>query len=246
MGSKLSLSSGDVNVIGEILSYEFRGPFMEEGVNGLYFNSIYLPEEVVTLILSYINPKNILSASLVCKRWCNIVKSTRFWVGIYERNHGKQPEKLPWYVFYCYFSQKLLDHNLLKNGNGQEGYKYWETLHSGGNGFTIEQTPCGADPLPSDVPEFHGHTSCFATSYERCIKRQQINLFKISKLLYYIVNKFKPHIYMSEWVAGRFDCGCVYILTGLLGSKERIVHDQSSREFRVEQWHGKEWSKVKS
>lgn len=246
MGGKLSLSSGgDVNVIREILKYEFHGPFREEGTNGLYFNSIYLPEEVVTVILSYINPNDMLRASLVCKRWCNIIKSTRFWVGIYERKHKRQPEKLPWYVFYCYISQNLLDHNLLKNGNGQDGYTFWEILQNGGNGFKIEQTPCGADLLPQGVPEFDGHTSCFATSFERCIKRQEICLLK-NKLLFYIVNKFKPDIYMSEWVTGRFDCGCVYILTGLLESKQSIVYDKSTREFRVEQWQGKEWSKVKS
>lgn len=241
MGSKLSLSP---TTIEEIIKYEFHGPLKEEDeVNGLYFGKIYLPEEVVTLILSYIGPQHILNATLVCKRWCNIIKSTRFWTHIYQQKLGKQPEKLPWYVFYCYFSQNLLDHNLLQNGNGQEGFKYWELLENGGNGFIIEQTPCGADPLPAGIPEFHGHTSCFATSYARCTKRQAIYLFN-SKLLLYIVNKFKPDIYISEWVTGRFDCGCLYILTGLLENRNGIVYDKSSPEIRIEQWQGKSWFKV--
>lgn len=231
--------------IEDILNYEFHGPLtVENGTNGLKFKGIYLPEEIVILILSYVDLQHILKASLVCKRWCNIIKSTSFWTRVYQREHGEQPEKLPWYVFYCHFSRKLLDCNLLKNGNGQNGFKYWNILENGGNGFKIEQTPCGSDPLPSDVPEFEGHKSCFVTSYDRCLKRQEVKLTD-SKLLFYIVNKFKPDIYLSEWVCGRYDCGCMYILTCLLRYKDHVVYDKSSQEYRVDQWAGKEWSKVK-
>lgn len=243
MGATLSAAlSNDCNM-NDILNYQFHGPFtIEDETNGLYFNGIYLPEEIVILILSYVNPQYILNASSVCKRWCNIIKSTTFWTRLYEQKHNKPPEKLPWYVFYCYFSQQLLDNNLLKNGNGQEGFKYWQIIENGGNKFIVEQTPQGADRLPPDIPEFNGHKSCFATSFDSCIKRQEIQLK--SKLLYYIVNKFKPNIYMSEWVAGRFDCGCVYILTCLLKNNLEVVYDKSSQEFRVEQWKGKKWTKV--
>lgn len=229
----------------DIVNYQFHGPLQENNsTNGLCFRGIYLPEEVVTVILSHINPGDILKATLVCKKWCNIIKSTVFWCRIYERCYGKQPKKLPWYVFYCYFATKLLDHNLLKNGNGEQGYKHWKTIKNGGDGFRIEKVPCGADPLPEGVPEFNGKKSCFATSYHACIKAQEINLTD-NKLLLYIVNKFKPTIYMSEWVAGRFDCGCIYYLSGQLLYKGETKCERISEEFRVEQWQGKSWSKVR-
>lgn len=243
MGSKLSASSETMN-IEDILKYKFHQPFaVEDEINGLCFNGVYLPEEIVTLILSLISPDQILRASLVCKRWCNIIKSTTFWFRLYEETQGKHPEKLPWYVFYGFFTN-LLDHNLLKNGNGQERFNYWNIIENGGEQFIVEETPAGADPLPLDVPDFNGHKCCFATSYQRCVKRQEITLLQ-NKLLAYIVNKFKPDIYLSEWVAGRFDCGCKYLLTCLLRHKKNIVYDKSSPEFRVEQWQGKEWTKVK-
>lgn len=244
MGAKMSASSAEID-IRDLLKYEFHGPLKDEDeTNGLCFKNVYLPEEVVTLILSFISPEHILKTTLVCKKWCNIIKSTLFWTDIYKRKVGKQPEKLPWYVFYCYFATDLLDRNLLKNGNGQKGFKHWEIIADGGSGFTVEKDPCGADPLPPNIPEFNGCTSCFATSYDNCIKRQEIKLSK-SKLLLYIVNKHKPSIYLSEWVCGRFDCGCVYILTCALMYKNVVMYDKSTPDFRVAQWEGKEWSKVR-
>ncbi|RZC35562.1 FBA and/or F-box-like domain containing protein [Asbolus verrucosus] len=192
-------------------TFKFHDSFIEDTSNGLYFNNFYLPEEVVLIILSYIDPKEVLKASLVCKKWCNLIKSDPFWFAIYSRVHKKKPKKLPWYVYYCLFASNYFDQNLIKNGNGQDKYEHWRIVQNGGDGFAIEDSPIGADPLSLDIPEFNGRTSCFATSYFECNKLQEISL-ESSPLMQLILNKFKPHIYLSEWVAGRFDCGCNYIL----------------------------------
>ncbi|KAG5900532.1 F-box only protein 6 [Gonioctena quinquepunctata] len=146
------------------------------------------------------------------------------------------------------------------NGNGQEKYKHWKILNNFGDQFRIENPPIGSDPLPLGVPEFNGYTSCFATSYYECTKVQEI-LLKNKLLLRYIMDKFMPHIYISEWVAGRFDCGSryklgirgcgeeytkgdVFSLYGSDDSPEIIAEFQKSEEVFVEQWKGKEWKKV--
>ncbi|RZC35566.1 F-box only protein 6 [Asbolus verrucosus] len=250
-------------------TFEFHNSFIEDTNNGLYFNNVYFPEEVLVMILGYVDPKEILKASLVCKKWCNIIKSDSFWFALYSRVYGEKPKKLPWYVYYCLFSSNYFDQNLIKNGNGQDKYEHWRIIRNGGDGFAIEDPPAGADPLPLDTPEFDGKTSCFATSYGECDKFQEISL-ENNPLMQLILNKFKPHMYLSEWAAGRFDCGCTYILQcKLYGKKlpeepspqtfrrkgrdysevslgidsEKVLHIQRTGT-RVEQWAGSTWSKV--
>uniref|UniRef100_V5GSZ5 F-box only protein n=1 Tax=Anoplophora glabripennis TaxID=217634 RepID=V5GSZ5_ANOGL len=238
--------------------FQFMSPFEDDSTNGLYFNDIYLPEEIIANILSHVPPKDVLKLTRVCKKWCNIVKSENFWMHVYNRHHSKA-KKLPWYVYYCYFTTNNFE-NLLKNGNGQEQYKHWKIIKNFGDKFTIEDPPTGADPLPLGVPDFNGHTSCFATSFQDCNKIQIISL-KNKRLLRYILNKFNPHIYASEWVTGRFDCGCTYRLV-LKGYKESFneeeLDDFSDEEdesntnalfylatgTNVEQWQGRQWEKV--
>lgn len=94
------------------------------------------------------------------------------------------------------------------------------------------------------------------------IQFQQIQL-KNKRLLRYIIKKHKPHIYVSEWMAGRFDCGCRYQL-GILGYGDNFDKDleeaenlsnlqnisaiehffHKNKEVFVEQWQGRVWKKV--
>ncbi|KAJ8922010.1 hypothetical protein NQ315_008649 [Exocentrus adspersus] len=243
-----------------VKEFQFMEPFEEVSTNGLCLNNIYLPEEVVADILSYIPLDNVLNLTLVCKKWCNIIKSENFWRDVYNRKrYPHKAKKLPWYVFYSYFTTNNFD-NLIKNGNGEEQYKHWKILKNFGDEFKIEDPPAGANPLPAGVPEFHGHTSCFATSFYECSKIQEISLVN-KRLLRYIMYKFGPHIYASEWVAGRFDCGCLYKMV-LKGYKDNYdvlaqlnpyiedVDEITSPDFmlattmEVEQWQGRKWEKV--
>lgn len=237
-------TSLEFNPTQSTLDYEFLPPFVEDTDNGLCFKDIYVPEEVLTLILSHVPAKQLLRLSLVCKKWCRIIRSHALWALVYERHYKKVAKRLPWYVFYCRFSTEYFDRNLLKNGNGQEEYKHWKIIKSYGDGFRIEAEPVGAKPLPEDVAEFNGHRSCFATSYYECNKLQEIYLGR-SRLVQYVINKYTPTIIASEWATGRFDCGCVYRLICRLMNKERNFNlHEDSVQHRIEQWSDPEWTKV--
>lgn len=73
------------------------------------------------------------------------------------------------------------------------------------------------------------------------------------------MKQHKPHIYISEWMAGRFDCGCRYQL-GILGFGKNYDREieattrmlsytvkplfHKTKEETVEQWQGRAWKKV--
>lgn len=155
----------------KILRFEFHGKLIQENpTNGLCFNGIFLPEEVVEVILSHVSVKHILHATLVCKTWCNIIKSSHFWSRIYKRQGGKTTRNLPWYIFYCHFATELLDRNLLKNCT--------RIKHHSPGWFT---------------------------------KFQYIDL-TTNNLLLYIVNKHKPHIYVSGLVCYQSDIVFMFML----------------------------------
>ncbi|CAG9859983.1 unnamed protein product [Phyllotreta striolata] len=241
-----------------VADFKFHDPlYEEEEFNGLVFNSIFIPEEVLTQILSFIPPKELLPLTLVCKKWCNIIKSECIWMEIYNKGHTHRAKLLPWYVYYLYFTTDSFT-NLLKNGNGKDGFKNWVILKNLGDQFKIEDPPKGSDPLPEGVPDFNGHTSCFVTSYYECNKIQEIQL-ENKRLLRYVMNKYRPQIAASEWVAARFDCGCEYKLTfrgfgpNYLPKEpneyvdEEEIEDalfEKHKSVRFEQWAGKSWEKV--
>lgn len=210
--------------------------------NGLVLKNTYLPEEVLVHILSFTKPEKVLRLSLVCKRWHRIVRSRELWFIIYERHYKKKPKKLPWFIYYCLFSTEFFDKNLLKNGNGENNFKHWIFNCNNNDFFKIEKEPIGADPLPEDIPDFNGHKSCFVTSYSRNNKEQRIQLN--NNLLSIMLDYYKPNIYVSEWTAGRFDCGCVYMLTcKLIGDSEEILLERTIQNT-VKQWEGGKWIKV--
>lgn len=158
----------------DVREFKFHGLFNEVDSNGLILNKIYLPTEVIIHILSFIDPNNLLELSLVCKNWCNIIKSNIIWKEIYKRHYPKQRAKnVPWYVYYNYFTTNNYK-NLIKNGNGQMRYEHWEIVKNFGDEFKIENPPVGVDPLPGNVPDFNGAKSCFATSFYECNKIQVV------------------------------------------------------------------------
>ncbi|CAG9771373.1 unnamed protein product [Ceutorhynchus assimilis] len=239
----------------------------ENSLNGLQIKNVYIPEEIISNIFTYLSPSDILNCSSVCKRWFNIAKSNALWHTIYnEKEYPKKAKHLPWYVFYLYFATDNFK-NLIENGNGQDGFKNWTIVYNGGDKFRVEKIPVGSDPLPEGIPDFRGKQSCFATSFEISSKYQVVDL-KEKNLLKYIIRKYKPALYASEWFAGRFDCGCFYKLN-ILCNKNHIQPSPTmipdpvrayilaasiekpdpasyslSVEKKIEQWAGRAWEKV--
>lgn len=211
--------------------------------NGLSLNNIYLPQEVLLHLLSFIEPKKLLQYCRVCRTWNKLIKSYSLWSIIYKRKYNNKPKKLPWYVYYCFFTSNYFHKNLLQNCNGEHRFTNWQMTSNGGGGFIIEAVPMGSDPLPTDVPEFNGKSSCFATSYGRCSKNQRIHLDQ-NKLLKFILENYKPHIYISEWVAGRFDCGCIYSMNCIFKDKDDKDIGNAVCGYIVQQWEGSKWTKV--
>ncbi|XP_018331071.1 F-box only protein 6-like [Agrilus planipennis] len=210
--------------------------------NGFILLGRTIPEEMILEILSYVDPKEILKLGLVCKNWYNITRSHLFWVNVSEKHNRIIHKQLPWYLFYCLFAMNYFDTNLIKNGNGESQFEHWNIIANGGDGFRVEERPCGSNLLPVNVPEFNGHTSCFATSFSACIKEQVIELK--SKLFLYVLNEYKPHIHASEWVTCRGDCGSTYWMRLILLNEKDENLAEADKSFEREQWSEPRWTKI--
>ena len=150
-----------------------------EPTNGLIFNHIYITDELLARILSYVPDLDVIRVCrLVCTNWRDLIDSNEVWI-FKSRSLSRvvpnqvlrclQPLPTNLYrevVFYDPYSIR----NLIKNPNGEEGAAFWIFEKSGGNGWVVESPPVYADPL-IDIPEVTGN-SCFATSYYMCSKYQ--------------------------------------------------------------------------
>lgn len=52
----------------ELANFKFLSPVDDYTDNGLFLNDYYLPEELVTIILSHVDTKHVLKLSQVCKK----------------------------------------------------------------------------------------------------------------------------------------------------------------------------------
>ncbi|KAL1492132.1 hypothetical protein ABEB36_012620 [Hypothenemus hampei] len=196
---------------------KLRRQFMsiENYCNGLQFGDNFIPKEILIHILSYLSPADILEASMVCKNWFNMTRSSYMWRMKYERLEApKKAKNLPWYVYFYYFNVDTL----VKNTNGEEAFKHWMFICNGGDRLIIEHSPKGCEPMPKEHPDFHGYTSCFTTSYGMALKYQVIELSE-KKLLQHIIRTHHPALYASEWFVGRKDCSSLYKLIVICNTK---------------------------
>lgn len=106
----------------------------DSGLNKTLFDS--LPDEMVVLTLSYVDPDTLVDCRLVCRRWQLLVENYAFqekasreneWVndgrGFYsfsaiDRNTVRKLD-LPWYVFRAICKHDPFHRNLIKNHCGQ-------------------------------------------------------------------------------------------------------------------------------
>lgn len=118
-------------------------------------------------------------------------------------------------------------------------FAHWQVTQNHGDGWRVEKTPAGADPLPL------ANQSCFATSYGVCSKEQVIFLVK-EGVVPEVLDIFKPAIEVSEWYAGRFDCGCMYrLIVELLDVAKKPVATFDTGELVTPQWAGRQWQQVR-
>lgn len=205
------------------------------------------PDSILENVFCFLPPKDLIqNCRLVCKRFRDIIDSNGFWKSKCEREKKALPnfrfKELPprYYQAICIYN--AYGRNLLKNGHGdsRDGrVAHWQVLSNGGDGWTIECPPAGADPLPL------ANQHCFATSYGTCTKQQVIDLVK-NGMFPEVMDQFKPPIEVSEWYAARFDCGSIYQVTVDLLNEERIpLASYDSGMLETQQWVGREWKQVK-
>ncbi|PSN50324.1 hypothetical protein C0J52_10124 [Blattella germanica] len=229
MGQSNSLQSSSEASSSEISNGSLPEPFDH-----------YIPEEVLIHILSYVSAKSLIKLRLVCRLWKQLIDKEVWRLKVARRdytslNSVSPKQKLPWYVYYWICLKDPFEKNLLRNHCGQ-------VRSNGGSKWTIENPPAGADELPR-TEEFGDITSCFATSFHSCSKEQVIRL-KYRGFNHLMMDEVRPDIEVSEWYAGRFDCGSIYEMeVELLNETKDEVLETFSFRKTIKQWEGREWIK---
>ncbi|XP_058228915.1 F-box only protein 2 [Hemibagrus wyckioides] len=114
--------------------------------------------------------------------------------------------------------------NLLKNPNGDDEMLFWELTENGGNEWRVEEMPgdCGHEFGNGAVTKY------FCTSFELCLKSQEIDLVAEGYNPEDLDNQ--PPVTIEDWYCGRTDCGCMYRLTVCLRDENKEV----LQEYKVE------------
>lgn len=210
------------------------------------FPILELPEQLVEYVLSFVSTDDLVkSCRLVCVQFQRIVDRNGFWKIKCERDGKVIPsfhlDSLPANYYRAIYVSNPYGRNLLRNGHGDEKdmFAHWQVTQNHGDGWRVEKTPAGADPLPL------ANQSCFATSYGVCSKEQVISLVK-EGVVPEVLDIFKPAIEVSEWYAGRFDCGCMYrLIVELLDVAKKPVATFDTGELVTPQWAGRQWQQVR-
>lgn len=212
--------------------------------NGLIFADRYLPKELLTSLLCYVDYKSLLNCQLVCKQW-NILIQDYVWRKVTEQSVHRPlsfGKDVPWPVYYLICHKKPFERNLVKNHSGAQGLRqHWQILSDGGDKWTVENPPAGIPPLPSNEPTLEGKQFCFATSYYKCTKIQIIDL-ETEGLAPHILDVIQPPITVSEWYGCRFDCSGIYeCVVQLFADDERLLDAFKFRKTiaaeEQNQWH---------
>ncbi|KAL6111391.1 fbxo2 [Pungitius sinensis] len=110
--------------------------------------------------------------------------------------------------------------NLLKNPSGEDQLTFWEMTMNGGSQWKVEDMPgnCSYN-FPMD-----GVNTYFVTSFELCLKKQEIDLLQEG----YSSEQLdaQPAVIVEDWYCGRMDCGCTYEMTAcLLDENKEVIQE---------------------
>ncbi|GIY68741.1 hypothetical protein CEXT_741901 [Caerostris extrusa] len=231
MGIKFSISKGTSNENN-----------ITDGMSSIDLSKI---NHLLIEIFSFLPSKDLLRNSrLVCKEWRDIIDGHSVWKLKCERERKNIPaiafEKIPDHYYRKIYLHDPYGKNLILNPHGELRFDEWTIDADGGDGFSVEDPPGGADPVPQEV----GSKSCFATSYYPCIKHQVIDLFDqgVSKE---VLQRKSTKIQIGEWHAARFDCASNYHLHVQLFDEAYKESEDLNHvcdfQYREPQWTGKEW-----
>ncbi|XP_073497789.1 F-box only protein 27-like [Phyllobates terribilis] len=199
------------------------------------------PEEILLLILSFVAAQDlVLRCRLVSRRWRHLVDSPSLWRIKCERDQRREillaAEMCPDVSWQRLYLKTPFSRNLLRNPFGAEQLKHWEAKH-GGDGWKVEEN--------CSVLDGAERTTCFVTSFGWCRKSQIIDLLQ-EGLAEHFLDVHQPCICISDWYAGRCDCGCVYkIKVQLLAeNKQTVLKEFSLDPEPIPQWNDAHYQEV--
>jgi F-box protein 6 len=227
-----------------------------------------LPENVLDNILFHLSGRDLIqNASLVCKRWQQLIDTEAFWLNkcihdnILTRQHAHLLHTHQIFESKRIFFSNLLNRNLLKNPCGQQGFTHWCSSNGRFHNPEIEKIldaykrdvgvinekywkavefEC-TDPLFDDT---NRPNSYFVTSYTWTTKMQVIELDNYVLQLF-VANGVSLKVTVGECYVARRDCACRYQLrVFLIDASLRIV---DSFEFfdAFPQWSDAKWRSVR-
>ncbi|XP_069799795.1 F-box only protein 27 isoform X2 [Dendropsophus ebraccatus] len=199
------------------------------------------PDDILFLILSLVPSRDlILGCRRVSRRWKHLVDSPFLWRLKCEREHRRD---ILLAADVCHdFSwqratvKKPFSRNLLRNPCGTEQFNHWR-IEQGGDGWQVENNHSVIDGAESQT--------CFVTSFSWCKKSQIIDLIK-EGLWPHFLDVHQPVIYVSDWYAGRHDCGCIYeIKVQLLAAdKKTVLSEFTMAPEHIPQWNDTRYKQV--
>uniref|UniRef100_A0A8D9BIF8 F-box only protein 6 n=1 Tax=Cacopsylla melanoneura TaxID=428564 RepID=A0A8D9BIF8_9HEMI len=246
----------------QIKSYFFPRPdnSMIDPNNGSKFQNIYIPDEVLEVLLSHVETRTLLACRRVCKKWQSLIETQVLKIKAQQAGftHGMDTEtknSTPWMTWYMMLSPTSpFNCNLVKNPCGHNKLGDWSIIASGGDGWKREEGPTGFggdnSHLPYEnkmrnywQPKEKPEEFCFVTSYGVCAKQQIFSLARTQTMMD-ILDQFKPVIVYRDWFCRRFDCGGRYKLKVCLlnESKEPVAFQEHATNIE----HELNWQKVEN
>lgn len=199
------------------------------------------PDDILLLILSFVSAQDlILRCRHVSRRWKHLVDSPSLWRIKCEREHRREillaAEMCHDFRWQRVTIKKPFLRNLLHNPFGTGNLMHWIVKH-GGDGWRVEDN--------RSVLEGAEKQTCFVTSFSWCQKRQIVDLIQ-NGLWGHFLDVHQPVICISDWYAGRQDCGCIYkIKVQLLADdKQTVIQEFTMDPDPIPQWNDTTYRQV--
>ncbi|XP_056397040.1 F-box only protein 27-like isoform X2 [Hyla sarda] len=199
------------------------------------------PDDILFSILSFVPTQDlVLRCRRVSRRWKCLVDSASLWRMKCERERMRDTllaaemcGSMPWQRVTI---KKPFARNLLRNPCGMDGLNHWSFRH-GGNGWRVEDNHSIIEGAKNQI--------CFVTSFSWCEKSQFVDLLR-EGLWEHFLDVHQPVICISDWYAGRQDCGCVYRITVqlLAADSETVLQEFTMAPDPIPQWNDTQYHQV--
>ncbi|XP_071979914.1 F-box only protein 27-like isoform X2 [Engystomops pustulosus] len=199
------------------------------------------PDDILVMILSFVQERDlILHCRRVSRRWKHLVDAPSLWRIKCERERRREilhaAEMCPDFQWQRACLKNPFSRNLLRNPCGTERLNHWSVMN-GGDGWSVEENRTMLEGAESQTS--------FVTSFSWCKKSQVIDLVQDGLWGHYL-DVHQPIICISDWYAGRNDCGCVYGISVQLLAADRktVIKEYSAAPDPIPQWNDEHYRQV--